>query len=171
MFFKKLKQEIETFRWKVQALEEKNKELKTTMEKAVDTLRSQLIAIKKGEEVSDQAILKGLPYRPISGEEILAILEKDPTTKLLDVRTKPEFDSGYIPNAIHIPIDELSYRWKEELGEDLSVPVIAYCASGARSQIACEILLENGFQNVFHMDGSLSSYPNSLEKNPPLKNP
>lgn len=69
---------------------------------------------------------------------------------LIDVRTSGEYGTGYIPGAINIPVEELANRL-DEVPKD--VPVVLYCRSGNRSADASEILLENGFTDVYDLGG------------------
>ncbi|SDD13018.1 NADPH-dependent 2,4-dienoyl-CoA reductase, sulfur reductase [Williamwhitmania taraxaci] len=65
---------------------------------------------------------------------------------VVDVRSVPEFRGGAIPGAINIPLDELP----EHIGKlgDYSRDITVYCASGARSSYAQQILMKVGFTNV-----------------------
>ncbi|KAJ3018592.1 UNVERIFIED_CONTAM: hypothetical protein HDU68_011079 [Siphonaria sp. JEL0065] len=64
-------------------------------------------------------------------------------TQVLDVRDHGELeDSGSLPGAINIPLNQLRAR----LGEiDRARPVEVYCAVGQRGYYATRILRENGF--------------------------
>ncbi len=57
---------------------------------------------------------------------------------ILDVRTKREWNNGHIPNAIHIPLNEL----KEKIDDvkKLNKPIIVCCQSGVRSAKAAKFL-------------------------------
>lgn len=67
---------------------------------------------------------------------------------ILDVRTPGEFAQGHARGARNIPLAELQAR----LGElDRAKPVLACCASGARSGSARAILLKAGFQEVHNV--------------------
>ena len=65
---------------------------------------------------------------------------------VIDVRTPEEFDMGAYPDAINIPLDELTARINE-LGEK-DREITLYCASGARSGYGLRVLVQNGFSNV-----------------------
>jgi phage shock protein E len=65
---------------------------------------------------------------------------------ILDVRTRGEFAEGAYPGARNIPVQELPGRLSE-LGPK-ETPVVAYCASGARSAQAVRILKGAGFTDV-----------------------
>jgi len=54
---------------------------------------------------------------------------------------------GAVPEAINIPLDELMYR-AEELGNNPAREIIVYCASGARSAYAQQMLMQYGYPNV-----------------------
>ena len=56
----------------------------------------------------------------------------------LDVRTKSEYQSGHIKNAVNIPVDQIQSNIKKI--EKYNKPVIAYCKSGARSGLAVRVL-------------------------------
>ncbi|MFA5015465.1 MAG: rhodanese-like domain-containing protein [Actinomycetota bacterium] len=70
----------------------------------------------------------------------------------LDVRSEDEYNSGHIEGAVFITISELKGRL-DELTKDK--PIIAYCngSTCGRSERAAEILLENGFGEVYNMAG------------------
>lgn len=57
---------------------------------------------------------------------------------ILDVRTKKEWDSGHIENAVNIPLNELNKRIDEV--KKLDQPIITCCQSGVRSAQAAKFL-------------------------------
>lgn len=69
---------------------------------------------------------------------------------LLDVRSKEEFDKGYISNAINIPIDELRDRISEL---DVNKNIYVYCLGGVRGYLAQQILKQNGYKKVLNLSG------------------
>jgi NADPH-dependent 2,4-dienoyl-CoA reductase/sulfur reductase-like enzyme/rhodanese-related sulfurtransferase len=73
---------------------------------------------------------------------------------VLDVRTESEYQAGHIPNALHIPIDELRDRL-EELPKDREL--ICYCQVGQRGYLATRILVQNGYQ-VANLSGGYKTY-------------
>lgn len=81
--------------------------------------------------------------------------QKLPEGTLIDVRTLQEFTEGAIPNAIHIPVDELRERL-DEIPEDK--PIYLYCGVGLRGYVALKILTQSGFKNVFNLSGGYRTY-------------
>lgn len=73
---------------------------------------------------------------------------------LLDVRTLQEFQSGSIPGAMHIPVDELRSRLAE-LPRDRKI--VVFCQVGQRGYIATRILLQNGY-DVVNLSGGYKGY-------------
>jgi phage shock protein E len=67
---------------------------------------------------------------------------------IVDVRTGPEFDSGHIPEAFHIPVDRIRLS-ADRLGE-AKRPIIVCCNSGHRSGDAVQILKAKGIKEVYN---------------------
>lgn len=70
---------------------------------------------------------------------------------IVDVRTPAEFTEGHFPNAINIPLDEVAQRINEF--KEMPKPIIAYCRSGNRSDMAVFILKQNGITEVINGGG------------------
>lgn len=90
--------------------------------------------------------------KDISVEEVYEIISSNQDYIILDVRTSDEFNEGHIEGAVLIPVDELEGRL-DELPVDK--PIITYCKSGGRSRNAANILVENGFTQIYYMGGIL----------------
>lgn len=65
---------------------------------------------------------------------------------VVDVRTPMEFLGGAYPDAINISLDEMQARINEFGDKDRDITL--YCASGARSAYAQQILRQLGYTNV-----------------------
>lgn len=65
---------------------------------------------------------------------------------LVDVRTPGEFRMGNVTNSINIPVQNIMAEM-EELRK-LPTPIVLFCASGARSGHATEILKHEGIECV-----------------------
>lgn len=74
---------------------------------------------------------------------------------IIDVRTKQEFQLGAIPNAINIPVDEMRQRINEVPKDK---PICIYCLVGLRGYLAQQILIGNGFENVYNLSGGYKIY-------------
>jgi rhodanese-related sulfurtransferase len=76
---------------------------------------------------------------------------------LLDVREAKEFEGGHLPNAVHIPLSELTGRGSE-LAKLTSRPVVAYCERGQRSRAAAGALAKLGFTDIYHLTGGFRAW-------------
>ena len=69
---------------------------------------------------------------------------KNSEKTILDVRTPEEFSQNHVPGAINIPLDQITARLEEF--EKMKTPIIAYCRSGNRSEMATSILKQHGYE-------------------------
>ncbi|MDX8406921.1 MAG: rhodanese-like domain-containing protein [Mariprofundaceae bacterium] len=74
---------------------------------------------------------------------------------LLDVRSAGEWAAGHAPDALHIPLGEVSSR-KHEIPADR--PVVVVCASGNRSAVAATSLARQGFKPVYNFSGGMGAW-------------
>lgn len=70
----------------------------------------------------------------------------------IDVRSKEEFDSGHLQNALHIPHEEIGGKIAQ-LVPNKSAKINLYCRSGRRAEIAKKTLTDLGYQNVINQGG------------------
>ncbi len=82
----------------------------------------------------------------VTVDEARAMIAKDSTILVLDVRTPEEYTGklGHIDHAILIPVQELEKR-VDELDEYKGKTILAVCRTGRRSGIATELLSKKGF--------------------------
>ena len=62
--------------------------------------------------------------------------------QLVDVRADHEWEAGHLPGAVHIALPELPARAAEI---DKDRPVVVYCRTGNRSEMATVALAEAGY--------------------------
>ena len=75
--------------------------------------------------------------------------------ELIDVRTKSEYESGFIENGLNIDFynPELFMQEIGKLDKDKSYYV--YCRSGVRSANSCHLMKELGFVNTYNLIGGI----------------
>jgi len=86
-----------------------------------------------------------------------AELAKQTGTVILDVRTPQEYAQGRLPSAVLLPVDELSHRLGE-LPKNKNTPVLVYCATGRRSQVAAQFLTEQGYSAIHELKGGITAW-------------
>lgn len=81
------------------------------------------------------------------------------TLTLIDVRETAELQmSGRAKGALHIPMDMVPAQLdpnSPEVQPDLTrdTPLALYCASGARSHVAAQYLMQLGYTEVYNLGG------------------
>jgi rhodanese-related sulfurtransferase len=74
--------------------------------------------------------------------------------KVVDVRTKIEWNLGHYPDAFHIPANTLKQTKLPFSKDDV---VIVYCNTGQRARSAAEVLANLGYERVFYIASSYVS--------------
>ncbi|MDP2766569.1 MAG: rhodanese-like domain-containing protein [Candidatus Methanoperedens sp.] len=77
---------------------------------------------------------------------------------ILDVRTQEEYDAGHIKGSTLIPVQELDKAINKILRDG---KILVYCMTGHRSALASEILVNNGFAEVYNVKGGIVDWTNA----------
>jgi len=90
----------------------------------------------------------------IEATEIQKLLAEN--AQIIDVRTREEFRNYHLPDAIHIPLNELDANTNKI---NFSLPVYLLCQSGKRSETAFRQLKEqHPDSTLFSILGGLNQY-------------
>lgn len=85
--------------------------------------------------------------------------------QIVDVRTKEEYESGYIKNSKNIDVNDANFEADvASLYKD--IPVYLYCHSGSRSADAANRLAKMGFKQIYNLKGGILAWKN---KNLPIE--
>jgi UPF0176 protein len=109
--------------------------------------------------------------RYVNAEQFNALTD-DPSTIVIDMRNHYEYEVGHFENAIEIPSDTFRDQLPmaaEMMNAHKSDNIIMYCTGGIRCEKASAYLLHQGFKNVFHLEGGIIHYANTI-KSKGLKN-
>ena len=90
------------------------------------------------------------------------LLDSRPDAVLLDVREEAEYITGHAVDAVLLPVDELTDETAMDAIPELTTPVLVYCRSGFRSNVAAHRLEEFGYREIYDL-GSLIGWPYGLE--------
>ena len=100
-------------------------------------------------------------YHKISAEEAYEMMVSQEVV-VVDVRTREEYDSGHIENAVLVPNESIGSEMPETL-PDKEATLLIYCRSGRRSKDAAQKLLALGYQSVYDFGGVID-WPYELVK-------
>lgn len=102
-----------------------------------------------------------MSYRSLKPAAVKGMLEGQERWIYVDVRTVEEFERGHVPNAFNVPVAERDPSGRMKPNPDFAVVIektfprdahlVLGCASGGRSQHACELLEAEGYTNLVNM--------------------
>lgn len=112
--------------------------------------------------VSDTTPPEKTQYTDITAQQGKGMIDRGEVF-ILDVRTQEEYASGHINGSTLLAVQDIP---KQELAEKLKeIPkdrkILVYCRSGRRSAEASGILAENGFAQVYNMQGGITEWMNA----------
>lgn len=84
---------------------------------------------------------------------ICKLHEESGNMKMIDVRSKEEFDEVHASIAINIPMDSITPEKIEEAGFSKDDPIYLICRSGARSGMVANDLINKGYKHVYNVTG------------------
>jgi UPF0176 protein len=90
-----------------------------------------------------------------------------PGTIVVDMRNHYEYEVGHFRNAIEVPSDTFREQLPmsaDMLEKDKDRHIIMYCTGGIRCEAASAYLLHRGFSNVFHLEGGIIHYANTVKE-------
>jgi UPF0176 protein len=95
------------------------------------------------------------------------LLSNDNNTVVVDMRNHYEYEVGRFENAIEIPSD--TFRQQLPMAIDMlkdakEKNIIMYCTGGIRCEKASAFMLHNGFKNVYHLEGGIINYANTVKE-------
>jgi UPF0176 protein len=98
------------------------------------------------------------PY--LSPDELKNWIDHNKDCILLDTRNAFEYKLGAFINAVHLEINTFRELPDALQQSDLdnTKPIITYCTGGIRSEKAAAYLLENGFKEVYQLQGGILNY-------------
>lgn len=95
---------------------------------------------------------EGQPSIGIEPGQVREWIERDPNLQVIDVREDYEHEAGHIPGDRHVELGRLA---SEATTIDRERPVVFYCRSGGRSDMAAAALRQAGFEAYSMTDGLL----------------
>lgn len=101
----------------------------------------------------------------VNAEEFNKLTE-DPDTLVVDMRNHYEYEVGHFDKAIEIPSDTFREQLPmavEMMKDNKERNIIMYCTGGIRCEKASAYMLHHGFKNVFHLEGGIIHYANTVK--------
>jgi rhodanese-related sulfurtransferase len=92
----------------------------------------------------------------ITPEQLKQKIDNHENMILIDVRTQPEYtgELGHIKGTVLLPVQDIT-SWISNYDNDKDKEIIMICRSGNRSGRATQYFLDNGFKDVYNMEGGM----------------
>jgi rhodanese-related sulfurtransferase len=117
-------------------------------------------------------------YKTVYWNDAIQMMNENKNYLLLDVRSAGEYadtsqythmNMGHIKGAVNINLDSIQQHL-QELKKYADKDFFVYCSHSQRSRRVSKLLSDNGFKNVYNINGGMSVANESTAANFPLKN-
>ena len=108
-----------------------------------------LLLLLKGCSNSDQQLVKYISFSEF--------LELSENFELIDVRTKSEYESGFIERALNIDFFSDTFE-SDVLSLNKNSKIILYCRTNNRSTKTANLLKKNGFKDISVIEGGITDW-------------
>lgn len=103
----------------------------------------------------------GLPLQKLPQMSVHELKEHLTEVQLLDVRAPDEWEGGHIPGARHLYVADMRDGANGTPNFQKDRPVVSYCDSGYRADIAASLLQRRGYTDVRNVPGSWQAWKNA----------
>ncbi|EDQ02479.1 thiosulfate sulfurtransferase GlpE [Shewanella benthica] len=94
-------------------------------------------------------------FQHFSVNQLIQLSESHSDIQIVDIRDAASFASGHVQGAINLNNENLASFVAEA---DMDQPLIVVCYHGISSQGAAEYLVEQGFDDVYSLDGGYQAW-------------
>lgn len=102
-------------------------------------------------------LLKLSGIKPIGPLRVTQLVNHE-SAMVLDVCTPKEFSQGHIPEAINVPLSNISGELDKKVAKSKDKPVIVSCRSGNRAKGAARKLGKLGFKDIYILTGGNAAW-------------
>ncbi|MBD1581548.1 thiosulfate sulfurtransferase GlpE [Pseudoalteromonas sp. JBTF-M23] len=99
-----------------------------------------------------------MSMKHISVAQTKELLGRDDVV-IADIRDENSFAQGHIPGSEHLSNANIAHFMQEK---EFDQPIIVVCYHGISSQGAANYLIEQGFEDVYSMDGGFTQWASEL---------
>jgi rhodanese-related sulfurtransferase len=100
----------------------------------------------------------------ITPKQAKQLMEENASLKLIDVREPWEHKLARLENSQLIPLRELTNQLSKF---EASNTFLVYCHHGSRSFYACAFLMQQGFKEVYNLEGGIDAWSRDVDRSIP----
>ncbi|MGF1679067.1 MAG: rhodanese-like domain-containing protein [Candidatus Methylacidiphilales bacterium] len=98
-------------------------------------------------------------FDTVSASRVFELIQKNPDTLLVDVRSPGEHRGLHARGAVNLPLDQLTHQEVPELIRSKpNVQVCVICQGGNRSKVACGLLAKAGLTQLINVEGGTDAW-------------
>ncbi|WP_076542053.1 thiosulfate sulfurtransferase GlpE [Shewanella sp. UCD-KL21] len=94
-------------------------------------------------------------FKHLSINELIHMQEDASDVQIVDIRDAASFAAGHIKNSVHLTNENISHFMADA---DMDKPLVVVCYHGVSSQGAAGYLIEQGFDDVYSLDGGYTAW-------------
>ena len=116
--------------------------------------------------ITDPSFDMNVKGKYVNAEQFNSLTD-NPATIVVDMRNHYEYEVGHFDNAIETPSDTFREQLPMSaamLEQNKEKNIIMYCTGGIRCEKASAYLLHKGFKHVFHLEGGIIHYTNTVRE-------
>ncbi|BCJ88342.1 rhodanese-like domain-containing protein [Effusibacillus dendaii] len=106
--------------------------------------------------------VSGEGYAMVTSAELVPLVNQKKDMQIIDLREPFLYAKGHIPGAINIPFQDFEKRINEVSSNK---PVVFVCHTGPMGDVASQMLVQRGGQNVSNLKGGMAAWNGPLTTN------
>ena len=101
-------------------------------------------------------------YTTLKPASFKAKIEKTANPCIIDIRAAADFEAGHIAGAINMDATDLLFVSDLKRLATETTPLFVYCKMGKTSKSAAELMVLQGFKNVYMLKGGSTAWGKKL---------
>ncbi|WP_163934017.1 rhodanese-like domain-containing protein [Paraferrimonas sp. SM1919] len=108
------------------------------------------------------SVIKGITSKvqKINHQQAVQLINRQDAT-IVDVRSNEEFKKGHITGAVSLPVADIKNNQLGKLENKKSAPIIVVCTAGMTSTQCANLLVQQGFESVYNLQGGMTDWLNN----------
>jgi thiosulfate sulfurtransferase len=94
-------------------------------------------------------------FQHLSVNQLIHLQQENSQLQVVDIRDSASFEAGHIPSSTNLTNENLAAYISDA---DMDQPLIVVCYHGISSQNAAQYLHEQGFDDVYSLDGGFQAW-------------
>ncbi|WP_394129175.1 thiosulfate sulfurtransferase GlpE [Shewanella maritima] len=94
-------------------------------------------------------------FKHLSINQLIHMTEDEPQPQIVDIRDAASFQAGHILGSVNLTNENLAHFIADA---DMDAPLVVVCYHGVSSQGAASYLIEQGFDDVYSLDGGYTAW-------------